>query len=192
MSQEIGAIHYRMFQKVRALNDFAERLANISEEKHLVPGTLRKVLDEYPMPCGLLENHIVDGNIHASLERLIATAEEKLAFACTALSAHLENMLPDVEALGASYVKNTNLPEGASVRSVFETLDGFWVDGMPCDHKLTIDSEDDDQLVFSFDASIHPAEHYSDLRAAWSCGFVTKLGYRFDRVAESTFKISRA
>ncbi len=86
-----------------------------------------------PAPSGTLEQVIDLSQIHASLSGLVDQAERRLAFAVTHAiasdAAHIRDLCTLMENQGAQAAPQTT----ESCVAAWQTMDTYWLDGMPCD-----------------------------------------------------------
>lgn len=162
MSQFLGPVHHRMFEKIRALDLRTDQLltghAALVTEVDTACGRLAE---------GSLEEIIDTDNIHGWLAGQVAVAECRHAHAVHALLAAGE----DPEHLKQ---KQQAAPSdcGADLKQAFFLLDGCFLDGMPCDHAMRAQENEDGTLEVVIDEKAHaafwnlgtPVEVYEELR----------------------------
>lgn len=189
MSEFLGPIHYRMFEKACAVDAFARDLAAYSDAQGWTSGLEAATEAEVPRLDGRLEDHVDTAQIHASINALVARSENVLTFVC----AHLEGHLPEVEAyaLSCGCEAAREAQTGGSLQAVWDAIDRHWLDGMPCDGRLRFIDNDPDTVAWTVDLAPHEARGYAGIRDAWTRGFASEAGIALD-AGEGSYRIRRA
>ncbi len=149
MSHVLGPIHHWIFEQICLAEARGHELARGLAE--LDPGAEQRwdeICAQHPGQfSGRPLEELVDGNIHGSLDGMIATVQAReAALAAWALR---EGGEKGGELLGRLYAddgrrwgaKSRKLLESVDARSVFGALREFWLEGMPCDVREQLVSE---------------------------------------------------
>lgn len=187
MSAFLGPIHHRMYAKARSVHATAEEIACFSDAQGWTSGHVEALAAAWPAPQGDIEQVIDLSQIHGSLSALVDNAERSLAFACAPIVDRAEDLASHLESMGERAARQAGPLELAAA---WNALDAAWLDGMPCDGLMSLVSNDPDEIVWSIDATTHPAVGYLDLRTAWMRGFARTLGFAFSPMGAGTFRLS--
>lgn len=189
MSAFLGPIHARMYGKVQAVNTLADTIAAFSDAQGWTSALLTDLRASLPAPSGTLEQVIDLSQIHASLSGLVDQAERRLAFAVTHAiasdAAHIQDLCTLMENQGAQAAPQTT----ESCVAAWQTMDTYWLDGMPCDGGVQFLQTEPDEVVWSVHGQ-HPAPDYWTLRIHWMQGFCTKLHLRLEQLNDNTFRLT--
>lgn len=163
MSQGLGPVHFRMFEKIRALDARTHLLLAGNEEIKVAMDASCGVLSEGPLDA------VVDLNdIHGWLANQVAIAENRHAYAVHHLLAGGET----VESLKEKQQAVAMDMPGEDMQQSFFLLDEAFLDGMPCDRSMAVTAKDDVSLCFTIDEDAHgahwtygtPVSVYEELR----------------------------
>lgn len=190
MSAFLGPIHARMYGKVQAVNALADTIAAFSDAQGWTSALLTDLRAALPAPSGTLEQVIDLSQIHASLSGLVDQAERRLAFAVTHAiasdAAHIQDLCTLMENQGAQAAPQTT----ESCVAAWQTMDTYWLDGMPCDGGVQFLQTEPGEVVWSVHGQ-HPAPDYWTLRIHWMQGFCTKLHLRLEMLNDNTFRLTQ-
>lgn len=190
MSAFLGPIHARMYGKVQAVNTLADTIAVFSDAQGWTSTLLTDLRASLPAPSGTLEQVIDLSQIHASLSGLVDQAERRLAFAVTHAiasdAAHIRDLCTLMENQGTQAAPQTT----ESCVAAWQTMDTYWLDGMPCDGGVQFLQTEPDEVVWSVHGQ-HPAPDYWTLRIHWMQGFCTKLHLRLEMLNDNTFRLTQ-
>ena len=190
MSAFLGPIHARMYGKVQAVNALADTIAAFSDAQSWTSALLTDLRASLPAPSGTLEQVIDLSQIHASLSGLVDQAERRLAFAVThAIAsdvAHIQDLCTLMESKGEQAAPQTTGACGAA----WQTMDTYWLDGMPCDGGVQCLQTEPDEVIWSVHGQ-HPAPDYWTLRIHWIQGFCTKLHLHLEQLSDNTFRLTQ-
>lgn len=189
MSAFLGPIHARMYGKVQAVNALADAIAAYSDAQGWTNTLLTDLRAALPAPSGTLEQVIDLSQIHASLSGLVDQAERRLAFAVSYAiasdTAHMQDLCALMEQQGAQAAPQST----ESCVDAWQTMDTYWLDGMPCDGGVQFVQTDPDAVVWSVHSE-HPAPDYWTLRTHWMQGFCTGLHVRLELLNDNTFRLT--
>lgn len=140
MSKFLGPIHYMMYDKIKFQDKLTEAILDKDE--------LEKLNNEIPpVEVKPLEEIIDQDNIHGFLSSKIDIVESRLFYAIK----HGKDVLTKVYEVGKSVAPESFLNQ----EDMFTKLNNYILDGMPCDHALCANLDDDDNLVLSAVDDIH-------------------------------------
>lgn len=200
MSAFLGPIHFWLYNKIKIQNNIVEEILDLSEEKGL---NLRKDLYSEFGDGDLKElDQVIDtSNIHGWLQDQIIKVENKLAISVTQIinkDSDSIKILKDI--FYNNGVKASALNENSSVEEAFKSINDTLLDGMPCDHALGVISQDENEAVWKRYECVHGrfwetakgdiAVYYS-LRDEFIKGLVEKANLNYEKIDETTSKISR-
>ena len=128
MSLFLGHIHYMMYNKIIFQEEILDYLLDLSKDKENI---LEELDNDFPIEKGDLKNIIDENNIHGWLN-------------------------DRVEELKKRYFEfGKNYDAGNFPMEVFQFITSKFLDGMPCDHALTIIKDDEDELIFRVISDVH-------------------------------------
>lgn len=203
MSAFLGPIHYWLYNKIRLQQDIVDELYELGKENGL---TLE---EECNSRFGSFENkpleEMIDpGNIHGWLQERVSQVEYKYAYSVTKLleknKESKEKLLTILKSKGinlAILLKELRLNADGIYKAITDNL----LDGMPCDHANRIVSKEENEVIWSREICVHQAyweevggdiNLYYELRDAFLTGFIRELGHSYERINETTYRISRA
>lgn len=150
MSLFLAPIHQLMYDKIHSTDDLATAIAREDE-------AIEKALkDKFPsIENAALENVIDTTNIHGRLAERVALAEERLAFAATAMAKDDEEKLLSIVKQSAEKLHFQGTAEEA-----FQTYDSFFLNGMPCD-RVHMPVNYDEGFAWQVTQNVH-APYYED------------------------------
>lgn len=174
MSLFLAPIHQLMYDKIHSTDSLASSIAKEDDaiEKALAENFVS--IEDAP-----LEEVIDTSNIHGWLAERVALAEERLAFAATAMAKKDEEKLLSIVKQSAEKLYFQGTAEEA-----FQTYDSFFLNGMPCDRvHMPVDS--DEGFAWQVTLNVH-APYYEDpalydrLMEAWWEGFLASTDLRYE------------
>ena len=150
MSLFLAPIHQLMYDKIHSTDSLASSIAKEDD-------TIEKALGEkFPsIENGPLEDVIDTSNIHGWLAERVALAEERLAFAATAMAKDDEEKLLSIVKQSAEKLHFQGTAEEA-----FQTYDSFFLNGMPCD-RVHMPLNCDEGSAWQVTQNVH-APYYED------------------------------
>ncbi len=200
MSAFLGPIHFWLYNKIKIQNNIVEEILNFSESKGV---NLREDLyNEYgDGDLKELDQVIDTSNIHGWLQEQIIKVENKLAISVTEI---INKDSASIETLKEIFYKNgvaaSTLNENSSVEEAFKSINDTLLDGMPCDHALGLVSKDENEAIWKRYECVHSrfweaakgdsAVYYS-LRDEFIKGLIEKANLSYEKIDETTSKISR-
>lgn len=200
MSAFLGPIHFWLYNKIKIQNNIVEEILDFSENQGL---SLRENLYGEFGDGDLkeLEQVIDTSNIHGWLQEQIIKVENKLAISVTQL---INNDSGSIDTLKEIFYNNgvaaSPLNESSSIEEAFKSINDTLLDGMPCDHALGLISKDENEAIWKRYECVHSrfweaakgdiAVYYS-LRDEFIKGLIKKANLNYEKIDETTSKISR-
>lgn len=174
MSLFLAPIHQLMYDKIHSTDSLASSIAKEDEAIEEALG------EKFPsIENGPLEEVIDTSNIHGWLAKRVALAEERLAFAATAMAKKDEEKL-----LATIKQSAEKLHFQGTAEEAFQTYDSFFLNGMPCDRvHMPVDS--DEGFAWQVTQNVH-APYYEDpalyerLIDSWWEGFLANTDLRYE------------
>ncbi len=208
MSLFLGKIHYWLYKKIIWYEKIEMDIINWAQQKELPVGTwVQDINEKYGPPLGeeTLEQLIDTSNIHGWLQQRIESAELRQAAIITQVLNRNIDYKKDLtgiyknqgKAAAGDYQGETSAPE-----DVFNALNDYILEGMPCDRVNEIVSSGDKEFVWKSTICLHEqywkrvegdVNNFYELREAWIKAFVEELNSDFTYVwsDDNTHRISR-
>lgn len=210
MSLFLGKIHYWLFNKIVWFEDLEEEIINLARKEGLDVDSLSiEINNKYGerLPKLPLEEMIDTSNIHGWLQDRIHSAEYRLA-TWTVKVLEKEGSKEKLEDL---YIKqglkaaNEVIESGKPVNDafdIFNAINDYILDGMPCDRVNEIISQDGDKLLWKRRLCVHKelwdtvggdVDLFYSLRDLWIKSFVNKINskYKYCFLGNNEFSIER-
>lgn len=150
MSLFLAPIHQLMYDKIHSTDDLTMAIAR---EDEAIENALA---ENFPsIENGPLEEVIDTSNIHGWLAERVALAEERLAFAATAMAKKDEEKL-----LATIKQSAKDLHFQGTAEEAFQTYDSFFLNGMPCD-RVHMPANCDEGFAWQVTQNVH-APYYED------------------------------
>ena len=199
MSLFLGKVHYWLYNKILWFEHLEEAIAVFADGRGIPARDWQREFEaQYGAPTGgrPLEDIIDQSNIHGWLQERITRAESRQAAFLTRLISRDPEIAHDLGALfrehglmaGSSYEGNASTPE-----SLFNGLNDFILDGMPCERVNQIVSSEPDKFVWQMLQCVHKpvwdavggdVSLFYTLRHEWIKGFVAGASEQFEFGAE--------
>ena len=205
MSAFLGPIHYWLYRKIELQEELVDQIIILAENEGMndLKQTLLSKYGEFDRRP--LEEIIDGSNIHGWLQDKVARSEYKLAIGVTTLvhkDVKLMEKLKEIfSSVGEEKGSALLQEEGLTLESIYQNILDSLLDGMPCDHAISIVKTTDDELVWKTVHCVHApywneiggdVNHYYELREAYLNGFAKALGVSFEVVGEKTYAIKKA
>ncbi|SCZ81698.1 hypothetical protein [Acidaminobacter hydrogenoformans] len=188
MSLFLGKVHFWLYNKILWFEHLEDAIAAYADGRGIPAQSWKQEFEAaYGEATGgrPLEEIIDQSNIHGWLQERITRAESRQAAFLTRLTAQEPGKIEDLKTLfhehgltaGRSYEGNTGTPE-----SLFNGLNDYILDGMPCDRVNQIVSSEPDKFEWKMMQCVHKpvwdavdgdVSLFYDLRHEWIRGFVT-------------------
>lgn len=197
MSLFLGKIHYWLFNKILLLQGLEEELIDLLKKKGLDTKTIIKLMDDRygaRLPKVPLEDMIDTGNIHGWLQSKITSAEGRLAAITTILINENKEFGVEMEkiyyAQGIKAGKEVKISDTDTslAPAIFNSINDYLLDGMPCDRVNEIVSSDDNEIIWTRRICVHSdiwekedgdVNLFYHLRSKWSEAFVNEVNPSF-------------
>jgi hypothetical protein len=198
MSAFLGPIHYWLYNKIKIQNDIVEEILDYADEQGINIRTTayEKFGDGELKP---LEEVIDVTNIHGWLQERVSRVENKLAFAVTKLLQvnpesldSIKNIFKNKGAEVSTFNKDTKIEE------IYKALNDTLLDGMPCDHAISVIYNDDNEIIWRRNTCVHEQywkahggdiKNYYLLRDEFIKGLLGDTGVKYEKLDEITGKI---
>ncbi|TCT12118.1 hypothetical protein EDC18_11417 [Natranaerovirga pectinivora] len=194
MSLFLGDIHFWLYNKIIWAERLEDKIIELAKEKGL-PAEEWKVesYDKFGEPTGGkdLESIIDTSNIHGWLQQKISNVETRQGFLITkmlevddSIKESIIGLFKEQGALAATHLDG----EIENPEEVFNALNNFVIEGMPCDRVNQIVTSTDTKFVWTVTACLHKPywdrvagdiEVFYELREAWVKSFVENLSGNF-------------
>lgn len=193
MSAFLGPIHYIMYEKIQNTEALTQEILRAAGESETA------LAAHCPPPArGDLQKIIDTTNIHGWLSREVSAAETRLGLAAAALTEDKPTQRKVLLEIGKEQGSRAgeSLPAAAGCGALYRGMSSFWLDGMPCDGGVSVQSEDEDQALWSLSPAVHAPfipdlSLYFDLRAAWMEGFTENKAAVLTRLNDTTFQLMK-
>ncbi len=208
MSLFLGKIHYWLYNKIIWYEKIEMDIIKWAQAKELPVGTWVQDINEKhgpPLEPEPLEQLIDTSNIHGWLQERIESAELRQAAIVTQVLNRNMDYKKDLteiyknqgKAAAQDYKGETSVPE-----DIFNALNDYILEGMPCDRVNEIVSSSDNEFVWKSAICLHTpywkkvegnVNNFYELREVWVKAFVEELNHDFvyTRSADNTHRISR-
>lgn len=194
MSLFLAPIHTWLYNKIRVFEAIEQDIVTKFPET-LTQTVMEEIYKQYgePLPDVSLETIIDEGNIHGWLQKSINRAESRQAAIVHCLIKEIDGAIEILEMIyqnkGQEVVKNLATKFDGPT-AIYNALNDFLLEGMPCDRVNTIVVQEPDRLIWVTTQCVHESNWenqgvnvsiYYRLRAAFSQGFVesTQLGFTY-------------
>lgn len=211
MSLFLGKIHYWLFDKILWFEGLEKDVINVAESENLNIEALSKEINQKygeMLPDKPLEEMIDTSNIHGWLQERIHSAEGRMSAWIFRIIDNNKDALNKIESV---YI-NQGMKAGNEVKEQFGKLDSavdiynkindYILDGMPCDRVNEIIASDDDIVKWKRTICVHKdiwekenmnVGIFYDLRNLWIKSFVNTINsdFKYIQGEEDTFTIER-
>jgi hypothetical protein len=209
MSLFLGKIHYLLFDKVLWFEMLEDEIINLAKDSGLNIDILSKKIDEKygaKLPSEPLENMIDTSNIHGWLQSKIHSAEGRMAAWTTAILTHSKDSSSKMEAI---YIQQGKIAakeaaekdlEYFTAPDIFNRINDYILDGMPCDRVNEIVSSDESSHSWIRRLCVHEdiwneekgdVKYFYKLRGLWIKAFVETVNSDFEYIEEDGVMIVR-
>ena len=197
MSTFLGPIHYWLFNKIKLVEDREKTLSERFKEKYgdEIEAITEKVVSRYGPHLGdtPLDQLIGDAPIHGFLAQTIETVETReAALLCELINKYGE----EAKALALEVAHNHGSSngrkarkeydlEGKDAKNLYNILRNYFLDGMPCDHVVEIETPSEGELIEKHTDCLHRSywqnagiseEFMCRYLGRWIDGFVEGVG----------------
>ena len=210
MSLFLGKIHYWLFNKIVWFENLEEEIIKLAKEEGINTSELVNELNSKygeKLPNLPLEEMIDTSNIHGWLQDKIHSAEYRLASLTNKVlekndgREKLEELYKRQGLVAASEAIENNKTVSDAF-SIFNAINDYVLDGMPCDRVNEIVSNEEDKLVWKRRLCVHKeiwdavggnVDVFYDLRNTWIKTFVATVNsnYEYKILGDNNFSIER-
>ena len=210
MSLFLGKIHYWLFNKIVWFENLEEEIIKLAKEEGINTSELVNELNSKygeKLPNLPLEEMIDTSNIHGWLQDKIHSAEYRLASLTNKVlektdgREKLEELYKRQGLIAASEAIENNKTVSDAF-SIFNAINDYVLDGMPCDRVNEIVSNEEDKLVWKRRLCVHKeiwdavggnVDVFYDLRNTWIKTFVATVNsnYEYKVLGDNNFSIER-
>ena len=210
MSLFLGKIHYWLFNKIVWFENLEEEIIDLARKEGLDVNSLSlEITNKYgeKLPKLPLEDMIDTSNIHGWLQDKIHSAEYRLA-TWTVKVLEKKGSKEKLEGLyisqGLKAAKEV-INEGKVLNNaidIYNSINDYVLDGMPCDRVNEILSQEEDKLVWKRRICVHKelwdtvggdVNLFYYFRELWIKSFVNKVNsnYKYNCLENNEFSIER-
>ncbi len=188
MSLFLGKVHFWLYNKILWFEHLEDAIVSYADGRGIPAAEWKQEFEAaYGEATGgrPLEEIIDQSNIHGWLQERITRAESRQAAFLTRLTAQVPGAVEELKTLfhehgltaGRSYEGSTATPE-----SLFNGLNDYILDGMPCDRVNQIVSSEADKFEWKMMQCVHApvwnavggdVNLFYNLRHAWISGFIS-------------------
>lgn len=210
MSLFLGKIHYWLFNKIVWFEDLETEIIKLAKEEGLDVDTLSKEINNKygeRLPKLPLEDMIDTSNIHGWLQSKIHSAEYRLATWTSKIIEKKEGKekLEDLYKNQGIKAAKEAIELGKSLNDaidIFNALNDYILDGMPCDRVNEVISESADKVLWKRRICVHKeiwdsvgmdVNLFYQLRDLWIEKFVSEANnqYKYNSLGNNEFSIER-
>lgn len=202
MSAFLGPIHFILYNKIQNLVRLTDNLLYIfgPDSSSELSGSLKKSCGENETRA--LEEVVDKSAIHNWLNNQVNIAESRLAYVVHEALKRDEALYKKIE---DEFYKDgeqegINQAEVITAEGLFNAINMYLLDGMPCDGGIIIQNNDSSDIMWDVNLSVHKpfydkegisADYYFNLRDKWLEGFFSShKTVEYIRLGVNTFRIS--
>lgn len=209
MSLFLGKIHYWLYDKILWFEGLEVEIARWAKEENLpIEQWIMNMDQKYGELTGAkpLEDIIDTSNIHGWLQGKISVVEGRQAYLVTQIlnenPQYKDSLKKIFESQGKAAASQYPAVELNSPEDIYNALNDFILEGMPCDRVNEIIHSDHEEIRWKRTTCLH-SEHWSsvggevavfyELREAWIQAFVSTLkgNFKYEKVSEDIQAILR-
>ena len=187
MSAFLGPIHHKMYGKCNAQSELAFAIATFSDKQGWTQTAQTDLKAQFPLLDGALEDLIDTSDIHGWLSNQVELAEARLATAVQCAVGQEKDrsavLLEFIQQYAKDLASSRHTP-AQDCAGLWQLMDLYWVDGMPCDRVVHVASREDGSIDWSIDAQAHEKGWedatilpYALLRWTWVQAFAERQGF---------------
>lgn len=172
MSLFLGPIHYMLYEKIKYQDELSNKLLEKAVDK-----TKKEINQKcFKLTDGKLEDIIDNQNIHEWLNNQVNNVENKFALIIEKLvEEQKHNQIVDI-----MFQEGEKVSEGKKYidcTEVFNIINSYLLDGMPCDKGVAIISKEGNEIIFEYNKDVHLAfkdfAKYIEIRIEWIRGLLS-------------------
>lgn len=197
MSLFLGKIHFWLFDKIKWFENLEEEVLELAKEKNMPVDkwiSYANIKFGEKTPNKPLDEVIDEKNIHGWLEDRINSAEGRSAYYITNILNKDNNTKHDLLDLYENHGKINaheckNQIDKKNLMEVYNALNDYILDGMPCDRINEIIENSSEKIVWHMNRDIHErfwnevegdVNQFYDLRNSWIKSFVNEINEEID------------
>ncbi len=207
MSLFLGKIHYWLYDKILWFEDLETEMAKwAKEEDQPIQKWASNMDQKYGELTGgrPLEDIIDTSSIHGWLQGKISVVEGRQAYLVTQIlnenSEYKDSLKKIFETQGKAAVSKYSEVEFTTPEEVYNALNDFILEGMPCDRVNEVVHSDDEEIRWKRTTCLH-SEHWDavsgdvayfyELREVWIQAFVGALkgNFKYEKIGDDTQRI---
>ena len=173
MSENLGPIHYMMYDKIKFQDEIT---ASLLENDTSEVDKIAKAVSKSP-----LEDLIDQDNIHGWLDSKIDVVEKRLNYALK----HSSNPKDKIFEFGKKIGHDKNFD---NFNQIFSDLNMYLLDGMPCDNGLSAQVDDNGDLYLITNTNLHAKYENENINPEDSLDNVCEGGHDHDH--HESFEVS--
>lgn len=203
MSRFLAPIHGWLFNKIKVTESLEKSLINSYREVYgaEVDSIVNKINEKYgkPLEDGVIEDLVDSSNIHGWLQNKIATAETRQA---ELLGDLIKKYGEEAEKVAFNAFNNQaselakqakDIYENETAPKIYEALNSYVLEGMPCDNVNNITIKEIDLLEWKNTRCLHrgywevagaPVETLYSLRFSWIKTFIETINPQFTHIVK--------
>lgn len=188
MSAFLSQVHYNLYEKMKYLDHLNINLASLLVKQNKEISTLEDMV----LPLGPLESVIDHTQIHAWLQSNIQLLESRLSSLLTFIKE--ENLTEEAMILfqqEGSLLKN----QWNDCLQLFQYLQTYMLDGMPCDRGITIIDKHKDKVIFLSSNNVHSYIHeinfFMKLKLAWIQGVLQGSTFSVTLIDQAMYELRK-
>ena len=204
MSLFLGKIHYWLFNKILWFEKLEGKIIELAKEEGFdTEKLIQHIEGKYGerLPDKPLEELIDTSNIHGWLQSKIHSAERRMASWTKILIDEdiknydkLEKIYCEQGIVAAKEVKEDG-KNPATPEELFNCMNDYILDGMPCDMINEVISKDEDAIIWNQRRCVHKdiwsevgcdVSYFYDLRNSWIKSFISELNDKYVYSIEDT------
>lgn len=210
MSLFLGKIHYWLFNKVLWFEGLEDKVIDFTKDKIVDVNNLENQINlKYgkKLENKNLEEIIDTSNIHGWLQGKIHSAEGRMAAWTKVILENNQDYILDMrkvyenQGVNAANEAKESL-ENINAETIFNSMNDYILDGMPCDRVDEIIVNEDDIITWKKRICVHKeiwerenidVEQFYNLRDLWIKAFVNTINDQFKYIKndDGTFSITR-
>lgn len=172
MSLFLGPIHYMLYEKIKYQDELSNKLLErtLDNNKQEINEKCFELIDDK------LEDIIDNQNIHEWLNNQVNNVEKRF-------SAVIEKLIKEqkydqiVDIMFQEGKKVSKGKEFIDCMEVFNVINSYLLDGMPCDKGLLIVLEEENEIIFEYNKDAHLAfkdfSEFMEIRIEWIRGLLS-------------------
>ncbi|NLJ58251.1 MAG: hypothetical protein GX339_05350 [Tissierellia bacterium] len=198
MSAFLGPIHFWLYNKVKIQNEIVEEILDYADKhnKELRTTLYSKFGDGDLKP---LEEVIDVTNIHGWLQERVSQVESKLAYGVTNLLKEKPQAMDEIKNIfNNKGAELSTFNRDTALEEIYKSLNDTLLDGMPCDHAISLISSDEKEIIWKRNTCVHQQywheaggniDDFYILRDEFIKGLLNKTNVKYERPTETSGRI---